>query len=193
MLAPGDNVVHLRRESPSRKEALPRPCPGSSLRSPAQVPGQRPALRYGGGTAVRQRFPQSVSIQGSSSGISREDCPRPGRSGGTAPGPAPVEAESPVFAGDTVLEIRSHASARHRPPPPRQAWVPGRAEEEDCRPPPGVFPGGAAVPGSHAAQERTPRLCLVRWGPRSWGGRCLNPPPLGKILLRPVCVLTVLI
>ncbi|XP_059512042.1 uncharacterized protein LOC132211339 [Myotis daubentonii] len=147
-----------------------RLCPDPARERPAfSCPGARAAAcaslrrRRGGHRASPPESPPERKYPGKQLRDLREDGPSSWEEQrhGPGPAPAPVEAESPVCTGHAVLETRSHASARHRPPPPRQAWVLGRAEEEDCRPPPGVFPGGAAVPASHAAQERTPRLCLI--------------------------------
>lgn len=152
------------------------------------MPGQRPALRYGGGTAVRQHLPQSVSILGSSSGISREDCPSSWEERRLGPQSRPRGGRVTCVCrrcgfGDKEPRIRPSPAASSK------AGVGSSKSRGGGLPAaPRPLPGrGAVVPGSHAAQERTPRLCLVRWGPRCWGGVAFKPPPLGKILLFP-CV-----
>lgn len=135
------------------------------------MPGQRPALRYGGGTAVRQHLPQSVSIQGSSSGISREDCPSSWEERRLGPQSRPRGGRVTCVCrrcgfGDKEPRIRPSPAASSK------AGVGSSKSRGGGLPAaPRPLPGwGAVVPGSHAAQERTPRLCLVRWGPRCWGG-----------------------
>nr|KAF6319774.1 hypothetical protein mMyoMyo1_008511 [Myotis myotis] len=56
LLAPGDDAVHLRRESPSRKEAVPRPCRGAACVLLPRCPGSR--LRF---LTVAAQWSHSVS------------------------------------------------------------------------------------------------------------------------------------